>query len=104
MLVNDFQIKDFELLLKNFPQHFFFHEQLELININNKKVNLISEICIDLINISNKKLNQLDNYISIFKIFEKLRKDNLLSLCDEKNKKIIDSFLINVYNENIFYL
>jgi len=65
-------------------------------------VNLISEICINLINISDKKLNQFDNYISIFKIFEKLRKDNLLSLCDEKNKKIIDSFLINVYNENIF--
>ena len=101
IVVNDFFIKDFELLLKNFPQHFFFREQLDLNNIEQQKVNLISEICINLINSSEKKLNQLKKYISIIKIFEKLRKENLL-LFNENNKLIIDSFLINVSNENIF--
>ena len=102
LLINNFNVKDLQLLCTKYSQHFFFKEQLKLEKIENNKVNVISEICHDLVKTISSKIEQEEKYINIIKIFESLRNEKILDVVEPNKKKIIDSFLINHNNENIF--
>ena len=104
IIIRDFSIEDFKKIQENIPKHFFFIDKLHLKTIQDKKVNIISEICINLINEVDKKLNQIDKYITIFDILSKIKNQNLLILTKENYRYIFDSFPINFNNENIFIL
>ena len=105
LLINGFEQKDLNLLLNKYQKHFFFKEQLGItLNIPKKKFNLISEICSNLIMNIEDKYYQIEKYINILKAFDKFGNDNLLALLDENKKIIIDSFLIDPYNDNIFVI
>ena len=43
-------------------------------------------------------------YIHILKAFNKFRIEEILSIINDEYKKIIDSFLIEIDNENIFII
>ena len=103
LLINGFRIEDLILLINQYPKHFFFSEKLQLNDIkNNNKVNIVSEISKDLINSAPKKYKLEEKYINILKAFTKIRTNDILAVTNEEYKKIIDSFLIELDNENIF--
>ena len=103
LLINGFETRDIKLLLDKYPKYFFFKEQLgNILNSPNQKFNFVSEICSNLIMKIEDKNYQVEKYINILKAFDTFRSDNLLSLMDEHKKIIIDSFLIDPYNDNIF--
>ena len=103
LLINGFRIKDLILLINQYPKYFFFSEKLQLNDIkNNNKVNIVSEISKDLINSAPKKYKLEEKYINVLKAFTKIRTNEILAVTNEEYKKIIDSFLIEPDNENIF--
>ena len=82
---------------------FLANEKLQLNDIkNNNKVNIVSEISKDLINSAPKKYKLEEKYINVLKAFTKIRINEILAVTNEEYKKIIDSFLIDPDNENIF--
>ena len=105
LVINGFKQKDLMLLLNRFPKHFFFIDQLgDILKSPNQKFNFVSEICSNLImKIENKNL-QIEKYINILKAFHKFGNEKILVSLDLRSKIIIDSFLIDPYNENIFVI
>ena len=105
LVIKGFYLKDLRLLTDKYNNHFFFKDQLCLdkdISEKNKKINIVSEICTSIMSNYEKKLHQEIRYINFLNIFQKYRTKELLELSKEEIKNIIDSFLIDPYNENIF--
>ena len=105
MVINGLYLKELKLLINGYPNRFFFKEQLKLDEINiNQKINVISEISRDIIKEISKKINKEEKYIHIIKAFNKFRIEEILAIINDEYKKIIDSFLIEIDNENIFII
>ena len=103
LIINGFKQRDLILLLERYPKHFFFREQLgDILNGPEQKFNFISEICSNLIMKIEDKNSQVEKYINILKAFDIFRSKKLLALSDIHKKIIIDSTMIEPYNQNIF--
>ena len=79
IVINDFQKADFNNLINNNPNYFYFIEELYLNQIGNK-LNIIGKIARNLIYQSDNKKSQINNYLDIFNKFkiirEKMNKKN----------------------------
>ena len=105
MVINGLLLNNIKLLVDKYPKHFFFEDQLNIKDENlNDKVNIVSEISKDLIKDIKNKLIQEKKYINILKAFDKYRTEEILAILNNDNKQILDSFLIDVNNENLFIL
>ena len=61
VIINDFEKDDFYKLLENYPNNFYFIEQLHLKELKDIKFNIVGDIARNLINQSDKKKFQSSN-------------------------------------------
>lgn len=101
LVINNFKLQDLETLLSKYPKHFLFKEQLKLKEINNNKINIVSEITTDLIKNIDYKSKQLTKYINVLNFF---RKFEINKMIEASQKNTINSFQINPFNPNIFII
>ena len=103
MVINGLLLNDIKILINQYPKHFFFVDQLKIREKHiNDKVNIVSQISKDLIKDIKDKLEQEQKYINILKAFDKYRTEEILTILTDDNQMILNSFLIEVNNENIF--
>ena len=95
VVINNFKVKDFNLLMEYFPKHFLMTEKLE---DSDKKINIIGEISRNFIGQIKEKARQIKIYNIIFKIIEYLKSEQ-----NTKNKQYILSKL-NLEDINNDYL
>ncbi len=108
IIINDFQKADFNNLINNYPNNFYFTEELHLDKIGNK-FNIIGEIARNLIYQSDKKKSQINNYLDIFKKFKIIRENinkkskednNIFGNNDNSEKNDTDNKNVHDYSES----
>jgi len=106
LLVNLFKKTDLKSLIKKYPSHFYFTEQLKLENIKEEKLNIISEIVHDIFKNGITRLKQENKYIYLIKILNEIRKNQNLPIFNDENIKVeLNALNIEDYTkESIFIL